>query len=187
MYIVAAPISEKLAITIQPYREQYDPLARVIPPHIALLSPFEFSEPFEILYEHLRDVGQAHAPIKASVAGWDIYHYIDYQLRLPIISGQAEFIALREHLLTGPLEYCPGQDKDYSPHIRLGQLMAEAEVAGAKSALAGFEPQFIFRVTHLELLRWHQQGQPWKLEKRFGLEATLSGSRRKNREQRREE
>jgi 2'-5' RNA ligase len=179
MYIVIAPIPEDLAAAVQPYRHKYDPLVDVLPPHITILNPFEFSDPPETLYDHLDEVGDTHAPIKASIAGWDIYHRIDYQLRLPLMAGREELVGLREDLLTGPLKYCPGQDRDYWPHINLGQFTDEVEVASVKETMAGFEPQFIFRITYLELLQWDKPGYPWKLAKRFGLEATLSGSRRK--------
>jgi 2'-5' RNA ligase len=179
MYIVIAPIPEDLTAAVQPYRQRYDPLVKALPAHITVLNPFEFSGSPEILYKHLTEIGENHAPIKTSIAGWDIYHQIDYQLRLPVIAGRVEFTELREDLLTGPLKYCPGQDKDYWPHIHLGQFTTEVEVIELKKVMSGFEPQFIFRVTHLELLRWDKPGYPWMLEKRFGLEATLMGAGRK--------
>jgi 2'-5' RNA ligase len=184
MYVVIAPIPEDLAAAVQPYRERYDPLAGALPPHITILNPFEFSDPPQILYNHLVEIGETYAPIKVSVAGWDIYRYIDYQLRLPIIAGRAELTALRDDLLTGPLSYCPGQDKDYWPHLFLGKFNDEAQVAQVRKDLDRFEAQFIFRVTHLELWQWYKPDHPWEIRKRFGLEATLSSAHRSERKRR---
>lgn len=179
MFTLIAPVPLPLATAITPYRQKYDPLANTFPPHISILSPFEFPDPPEIIYNHLRDVGQTFAPIKVSVTGWDTYSHIDYQIRLPVLAGREALIDLHENVLTGPLQYCPGQDKDYSPHIILGKFTEHADQEKAKQDLQGFEPHFIFRVTHLELLRWEQTGHPWKLQNQFQLEATLAGTRRK--------
>jgi 2'-5' RNA ligase len=179
MYIVIAPIPEDLAAVAQAYRQKYDPLASALPPHLTVLNPFEFSESAETLYSHLEEIGEIYPPIKVSVAGWDIYHQIDYQLRLPLMAGRSEFVNLREDLLTGPLQYCPGQDKDYWPHIKLGQFAEPAEVEHVKKELTGFEPQFIFRVAQLELYQWDKPDHPWKMQKRFGLVATLLGRRKR--------
>lgn len=179
MFTLIAPVPLALATAINPLRQKYDPLANALPPHISILSPFEFSDLPQILYNHLRDVGETFAPIKVSITGWDSYRHIDYQLRLPVLAGKEELIDLHENLLTGALKYCPGQDKDYSPHIILGKFAHQAEQEKAKQDLQGFEPHFIFRVTHLELLRWEQIGHPWKLQNQFRLEATLARARRK--------
>ncbi|MCB0193057.1 MAG: 2'-5' RNA ligase family protein [Anaerolineae bacterium] len=179
MFTLIAPVPLALATAVNYYRQKYDPLVTALPPHISILSPFEFSDPPEILYNHLRDVGEMFAPIKVSITGWDSYRHIDYQIRLPVLAGKEVIIDLHENVLTGPLRYCPGQDKDYSPHIAIGKFAEQAEQEKAKRDLQGFEPHFIFRVTHLELLRWEQTGRPWKLQRRFGLEATLTRARRR--------
>ncbi|HRV90924.1 MAG TPA: 2'-5' RNA ligase family protein [Anaerolineae bacterium] len=178
MYTLIAPVPIALATALNPYRQKYDPLASVLPPHISILSPFEFSDPPELLYNHFHNVGETFAPIKVSIAGWDTYRHIDYQIRLPALAGRDILVELRENLLTGPLKYCPGQDKDYSPHIILGKFTEQADLEKARQDLQGFEPQFIFRVTHLELRRWEKPGDPWKLRKKITLEATLAGARR---------
>lgn len=40
----------------------------------------------------------------------------------------------------------------YRPHISFGSFPLAVELENAKRDLQGFEPQFIFRIIHLELL-----------------------------------
>src|SRR5262245_14931797 len=101
MFIILAPVPENLAKALEPYRSKYDPMAKVIFPHITIVKPFRYSGSVEKLHEHLHEVGESHAPIKVSLAGWDAYDQVPYQVCLPLIAGQQEFVALHSHLLTG--------------------------------------------------------------------------------------
>ena len=182
MYMIVAPVPEDLATMVQPYRIKYDTMANYIAPHIAVVAPFQFSNSTEELVDHLKDVGETHAPIKISLVGWDIDQQPNYfQLRLPIIAGRVEFTALRNHLLSGPLNYLAESQKSYWPHIPMGELQTETEVEQAKQFLKSFEPQYIFRVTYLQIFQQLDPSQPWKLKKKFGLNATVSSSRRRSR------
>jgi hypothetical protein len=180
MHIILASVPENMAKAIEPYRSKYDPMAKVIPPHITILKPFLYMGSVAELHEHLHEVGEVYAPIKVSLAGWDTYEQAPYQLRLPLITGQVEFINLRQQLLTGPLKGIANSQPDYQPSVTFGRFSTLEELEQAKLELAGFEPHFIFRVLHLELLEWdNDPAHAWELQKRFGLEATLIGSRRR--------
>lgn len=180
MYIILAPVPENMAKAIEPYRSKYDPMTAVLRPHITIVKPFLYLGSVEELYEHLQAVGETHAPIKVSLAGWDTYEQAPYQLLLPLITGQVEFISLRKHLLTGPLKGIINSQPDYQPGVTFGRFSTLAELEQAKLELASFEPHFIFRVPHLELLQWdNDPAHAWELQKRFGLEATLIGARRR--------
>jgi hypothetical protein len=181
MYRVIAAIPDDLANAIQPYRQKYDMGFSLMPPHISLLRPFQLSGPADELYDHLSEIGETHAPIKVSLVGWDIHpNDKGYELRLPIIAGKSEFTALRNHLLTGLLQPLVPTTEDYWPHINFGQLSTESEMQRAKQHLKSFEPQYIFRVTYLELWQSTDQFQPWQLNKRFSLEATMASRRRRS-------
>lgn len=181
MYIILAPVPENLARAIEPYRTAYDPLAKIIFPHITVLKPFLYSGSTAELHEHLNEIGEAQAPIKVSLAGWDAEEQAPYQLRLPLIAGQREFINLRDHLLTGPLQYLSASQSDYQPAVTFGRFSTVEALKQAKVELKSFEANFIFRVLHLELLEWdNDPDHPWELQKRFGLEATLLGARRRS-------
>jgi 2'-5' RNA ligase len=172
MYTIIALLPRNLVTALKPHRQKYDPQAKVIPPHITVFGPFEFSGPLQQLYDHLDEIGETHAPIRVSLVGWDAYTQADYRLHLPLVTGRLEFTALRKHLLTGPLSHLK-PDVAYWPHITLGRFSKRSDLEHAKKALRGFEPQFTFSVTHLELLYRHKPTHPWKTQKRFNLEATI--------------
>lgn len=180
MYLLTAPIPDDLAVALQPYRQLYDTQVDIIPPHISVVPPFVFTGEAEALFEHLNEIGQAHAPIKVSVIGWDVHPYQGgFQLRLPLIGGKSEVSSLRQHVLTGPLAYLAQPNRIIWPHIEFGQVATEADANQAKEVLRQFEPKFVFRVMHMELLVRDAEAAPWQLHKKFALEATVAGSRRR--------
>lgn len=180
MYLLIAPIPDDLATALQPYRRLYDSQVELIPPHISVVSPFVFTGDTHTLIAHLREIGEAHAPIKVSVIGWDVHPYQSgFQFRLPLIGGKAEFSDLRQHILTGPLTYLAQPNRPVWPHIEFGQVATEADVNEAKNVLQLFEPKFVFRVMHLELLTRNSETEAWQLQKKLTLEATVAGSRRR--------
>ena len=180
MYMITAPIAEDLAVLIEPYRQKYDPLVKTMPSHISILKPFELSIPMEELYIHLEEIGDTFAPIKVSVIGWDA-HQETCQLRLPLVAGRQEFATLRNNLLAGPLSGAAQPDEAYWPHITFGRFKAHPELETVKASLKGFEPKFVFRVNHLELMQRDHQSAVWQIQKKFGLNATAAGARRRKR------
>lgn len=181
MYTIVAPAPENLAVAVEPYRQKYDPLAGLAPPHITLLDPFQFSLPPEQLYAHLSEIGEVHAPIKVFLVGWHVHEGKEYQLQLPMTAGQAELISLRRELATGPLRSLAGSEKSYQPHLVFGRFADLTTLEQAKAALKGFEPQFVFRVSRLELWQREESGQPWRVEIKFSLKATVAGRARRER------
>jgi hypothetical protein len=179
MYMITAPIAEDLVAMIAPYREKYDPLFQAMPPHISILKPFEFSNPLEQLYEHLEEIGETYSPIKVSIVGWDVAEQAGYQLRLPLIAGRQEFTTLRQTLLAEPLSHAANPNDAYWPHIVFGRFTDQAAVEAVKESLKGFEPKFVFRVNHIELLERDHQTATWQLNHKYGLNATAAGKRRK--------
>jgi hypothetical protein len=175
MYTIIAPVPADLAAAIEPYRQKYDPLAGIAPPHIALLDPFHFSGPLENLYHHLNEVGENHAPIKVFLIGWHVHAGKEYQLHLPMTAGQRELAALRADLLTGLLSSLATAETAYQPHLIFGRLASQTELEQAKKALKSFELRFQFRIERLELLRREAASQPWRLDKKFSLKATVAG------------
>lgn len=181
MYTIVAPVPENLAKAVAPYRQQYDPLARLAPPHITLLDPFQFVLRPETLYAHLSEIGETHAPIKVFVVGWHVHTGKEYQLQLPMTAGQAEVAALQAELLTGPLSSLAGAEKVVRPALIFGRFTDSAALEGAKRALKSFEPHFSFRVGHLELWQRDEANRPWRVEMKFSLKATVVGRARRAR------
>lgn len=178
MYTIIAPVPAALATAIEPYRQRYDPQAGLAPPHITVLAPFQFSAPPEQLYAHLSEIGETHAPIKIFLVGWHVDEGKEYQLQLPMTAGQLELKALHQDLLTGLLGSLAEQEQSYQPHVVFGRLSDPADLEQAKKVLRGFEPQFNFRVSQLELWQRSEAGQPWRVEMKFSLKATLAGRTR---------
>lgn len=173
IYLIAAPIPTELITAVEPYRQKFDPLANAMPPHITVITPFEYTESPELLYDHIRDVSDTHAPIKVSLAGWDTSRREEYQLRLPLITGRSEFAEIHQDLLAGPLGHSSHADTDYWAHITFGRFSEESELEQAKKGLAEFEPRFIFRVATLELWQQSSAAADWNLQRGFGLNATV--------------
>jgi 2'-5' RNA ligase len=179
MYTVIAPVPATLATAIEPYRQKYDPHAKLAPAHITLLAPFQFAAPPEQLYAHLSEIGETHAPIKVFLVGWHVHQGKEYQLQLPMTVGQLELKALHDDLLTGLLSSLAEQERFYQPYIVFGRFSDYTDLEQAKVALKGFEPQFKFRVSHLELWQRAEAGQPWQVEMKFALKATMAGRARR--------
>ncbi len=185
MFAVVISVPEDLATALQPLRQKYDPLANKVPAHISILPPFDFFGPPEKLYDHLAGVGDTFAPVKVSLAGWDIQRGSrGYQLRLPLIAGRAELLELRNSLCAGLLaSLAPQKEAGYWPYIQFGQFPTHRQMQEARTHLAHFEPQFIFRATELELLHRSAPSQVWQTGKTFGLMATIASPRRKTKSQ----
>ncbi len=175
MYTIIAPVPASLATAIDPYRQKYDPLVEIIPPHITIVPSFNFSEVAnELLLAHLKNIGESHAPIRASLAGWDVDDQATHQFRLPLIAGRQAFQALYDELLTGPLAKLNQPEKSYWPHIPFAHFSTHSDLKRAKSKLKTFEPQFVFRVHQFNLLQRDKPNQIWQLHQQFFLEATVS-------------
>ncbi len=179
MYTIVALLPQNLVTALEPHRRKYDPQAHIIPPHITVVEPFKFSGSIEPLYNHLEEIGETHAPIRVSLVGWDAYTQSDYQLHLPLVTGRLEFSALREDLMTGPLQHLADTNESYWPHITLGRFASVDDLDRAKRALKSFEAQFTFGVTSLELLYRRRSIQPWQTQQRVGLEGTVMSMPRK--------
>jgi 2'-5' RNA ligase len=173
MYTIVALLPQNLVAALEPHRRKYDPQAHIIPPHITVIEPFNFSGSIVPLYSHLEEIGETHAPIRVSLLGWDAYTQSDYQLHLPLVTGRLEFTALRNNLMTGPLADVAKREKPYWPHITLGRFASPEDLDRAKQALKGFEAQFTFGVSSLELLYRRKSIQPWETQQRLKLEGTV--------------
>jgi 2'-5' RNA ligase len=180
MYTIVVPIPGNLNTAIQPYREKYDPTVEKHPSGITLLRAFNFAGERSQLYAHLQDIGENHAPIKISLAGWDIYSDKYDWLCLPLIAGRLELIDLRQNLMSGLLRPLAQPSVKYRPHIVIGRLASQTDRDRIKQALHGFEPIFSYRAAKMTLLQRDRPTEVWQREREFGLEATvLSSPRRK--------
>lgn len=180
MFAVVIPVPDELSTALQPFRQKFDPQANYTAAHISILPPFDYFGPLEPLHEHLGTIGDTYAPVRLSLAGWDIHRSSQgYQLRLPLMAGRKELSALRNSLCSGILAALAEQkETGHWPYIQFGQVASHQEIQQVRQQLAHFEPQFIFRATGLELLHRTLANEPWQTQETFGLMATLASPRR---------
>lgn len=181
MFTIVAPVPTNLATAIEPHRQRFDPSAHLAPPHLTILEPFQFAAPVEQLYAHLSDISETHAPIKVFLVGWHVHTGKDYQLHLPMTAGQPALVKLRQDILTGPLSSL-SEEKTYQPHLLFGRFSNPSSLEAAKQILKSFEPQFVFRVSHLELWQRDEVRLPWQVVIKFALKGTLAGPGRRSEE-----
>ena len=181
MYTIIVSLPENLLTTVEPYRQKYDPLNQVIPPHITLVDPFQFTAPLDTLVDHLKEVGDFHSPIKVFLVGWDSYESKEYQLHVPMTAGHKQLVTLHYDILGGPLSYLAGKITDYWPRVIFGRFSPaqQLEFETAKKELADFTPKFVARIKHIELLHRDDLGQSWQRLYQFGLKATMAGRARR--------
>jgi hypothetical protein len=179
MYTIVAPVPHNLATALEPYRQKFDPQANLAPAHISILEPFQFAAASERLYAHLSEISEIYAPIRIFVIGWDVFENKEYHLHLPMTAGQSELTALRQDILSGLLSNLCVQSRPYRPAVCFGRLTESDQLQTVKRELKGFEPQFNFRVAHIELWRRDNGTHPWKLEIKFSLKATVVGQSRR--------
>ena len=180
MFTVIIPIPRDLETALYPFRQKYDKTVDVASAHISILPSFDYFGEQDTLDEHLQDVCENYAPIKVSLAGWDLQRSSrGYEMRLPIIAGRSELVALKSSLSSGILSQLPKQNETgYWPHIHFGEV-AHQELEEVKKQLLNFEPQFIFRSMYLELLQRSAPDDPWQTQKKYGLKATVTSPRRR--------
>ncbi len=181
MYTIVAPVPDNLVTAVEPYRQRFDPSAHLAPPHITILEPFQFVAPVQQLYAHLSEISETHAPIKVFLVGWHVHTSKDYQLQLPMTAGQPALVKLRHDILTGPLSSL-ANEKVYQPHLLFGRFANSASLEAAKQILKSFEPQFVFRISHLELWQRDEVRLPWQVAIKFALKGTLAGRSRRSEE-----
>ncbi len=104
---------------LQRLRDQYDPTARVIAPHVTLVFPFgadTVAEPD--LFEHVARVAQTSAPFEAHFSrlemSWDQWVFLTPD------RGGGALVRLHDHLYDGLLQPFHRVDLPFVPHVSLG-------------------------------------------------------------------
>jgi len=83
-------------------------------------------------------------------------------------------------LLAGPLSHAANPNEAYWPHIVFGRFTDQAAAETAKESLKEFEPKFVFRVNHIELMERNHETATWRRKRKYGLNATAAGKRRRH-------
>jgi 2'-5' RNA ligase len=104
---------------IQKLREQYDPIYKLIPPHITLVFPFESNIPSKELNEHIEISIAKLKPFPIHLQG--ITGTQDFYLFL-VKKGNDSIIELHDQLYTGILSSYLNREYSYLPHLTIGKL-----------------------------------------------------------------
>ncbi len=124
-------------------REQYDPAARLVPPHITLVFPFESDISTAALSAHITGALAAASPFEVVLS--NIAPAPDRYLFLHVQKGTAEISAMHEKLYAGLLRpFYPDwlQSLTFLPHMTVGRFEDDAEWESAANKLKGVTDQF---------------------------------------------
>lgn len=106
-------------------REQYDPLANHVKPHITLVFPFDSDIKTTELKEHISTVLSNITPFEIILNGITPTNNFGKYLFLNIQNGSEEIIEIHKRLYTGFLEnYFPDwlNGKTFLPHMTVGSF-----------------------------------------------------------------
>jgi 2'-5' RNA ligase len=115
-------------------RDQFDPLAGKIAPHLTLMFPFRDPMSDRALEQHLRSVVDAFPAFAVTLREISV-HENEY-LFLNVKRGNDEIIRLHDLLYTGALAAHRVRMHTFVPHMTVGRLTA-SQLAAALDATAG--------------------------------------------------
>jgi len=121
--IVIFPRLAQLA-AIQHFRETYDPLAALIPPHLTLVFPFESDLSTEDCQAHMARVTQAVRPFRVGL--WGVSGQAGEYLFLNVKRGNDQIIALHDQLYSDVLAPYLDLRETYVPHMTIGRVSTDA-------------------------------------------------------------
>ena len=118
--IVIFPQLDKHADLIQNIRQQYDPVADKIAPHITLVFPFKSEISSDILYQHLQSCLRGFEPFDLCLKG--ISQEEGNYLFLNIVEGQEQIKRIHSLLYSGILQQFLSTKHHYQPHVTIAHL-----------------------------------------------------------------
>lgn len=118
--IVIFPQFDSDTDLIQNIRQQYDPLADKIAPHITLVFPFESEISSDALRQHIENSLDGFKSFSLSLQG--ISQEEENYLFLNIIKGQEQIIKLHDLLYSGILKQFLSEKHQYKPHVTVGRF-----------------------------------------------------------------
>jgi 2'-5' RNA ligase len=129
--IVAYPQSDNLHL-LDPFRERYDPLAAVIPPHFTFVFPFESELAAEQLRTHIQQAITGLAPFRVELHGFTGSE--GEYVFLNVKRGNDQIIELHDRLYLGLLAAYRSLEHTYVPHITAGRCADRATFLEALAA-----------------------------------------------------
>lgn len=106
--------------SINAIRSKYDPLARLIPPHVTLVFPFESDDSTEMLVEHVQESMTGVKPFRLVMTG--VTGAEGEYLFLNVKVGNDQIIQLHDKMYTGLLKRYLYRALTYTPHLTVGRV-----------------------------------------------------------------
>jgi len=134
-------------------RAQYDPAAKLVPPHITLVFPFESDISTADLHAHMTHALASASPFEVELSG--ITPAPGGYLFLHIQKGAAEITALHEKLYAGILSpFYPDWSHTFLPHMTVGHFQDDAQLQSAANKLKDLTDQFqaVINTVYVEII-----------------------------------
>jgi len=126
---------------IKRIREQYDPLANYIAPHITVVFPFDSEISTEELSVQFKQALKGVKKFQVQLSGFT-GDFRDGYLFLNVKWGNDSIIELHDKLYSGILESFLFRKITYCPHLTVGRLQQSAEFDKAMDELACYGESF---------------------------------------------
>jgi 2'-5' RNA ligase len=136
---------------IDQLRNQFDPLAAVLDPHITLVFPFESDLSLEQLKAHIQYAIQGILPFEIELQG--ITGSEGEYLFLNVKHGNDQIIEMHDRLYTGLLEPHLIREHTYIPHLTIGRLNNKAAFLSALEITQNMKVLFTTMIKELALIR----------------------------------
>lgn len=156
--IMIFPHFDNIAV-IDEIRQKYDPLCRLVKPHITLVFPFESDLPNEELQQHLEEKLRDIPPFPVRLHGFSCQEdrFGNY-LFLNVEKGMEQLKGLHDILYSGklkPFDIGAG----YIPHITVGKLNSPEELYAAYKSVRNCDEIFETEVTviSVEMIGEHDE------------------------------
>lgn len=137
-------------------RAKYDPLFGRIHPHITLVFPFESELTDDDLAAHLQCCAHRLSPFELRMQG--ITKEDEGYLFLNVVSGRNELIRLHDELYGGHLQMHLRRDIPYRPHLTVGRLEDERNLATAFAEASSCQETFQTTVCEIVMEQIDDQG-----------------------------
>lgn len=125
---------------IQNIRQQYDPLASKIAPHITLVFPFKSEISSSALHQHIKIRLNKFKPFKISLQG--ISQVQENYLFLNVVDGREQIVKIHNLIYSGILKQFLSKRHHYQPHITVGRFDNSSVIETAMDRLKSFDYKF---------------------------------------------
>lgn len=156
--IMIFPEFENMSI-IDDIRDKYDPVAKLVRPHVTLVFPFESELSNGELEAYLSNSIKGMKEFKLELQGFDKEEeeYGNY-LFLNVVSGKDEIIKMHDKLYEGELKKFRFP-KEYNPHMTVGKLPSVELLHKAFDDVRGINEKFstIVKKVSVEVIGKHEE------------------------------